>query len=129
MVRGFSRAARAFARAHQDNQKKKQKKKKQREEEEEELEEEEGREGDWEKKKKNNSSGPRSFPLDVKELCWQKAEIVKGRDPTRWRRDPVGNLVFRKLVGCSGCLCYDYDHILPYSKVHIHACMHASIWL
>ena len=115
MVRGFSRAARAFARAHQENQKKKKK----REEEEEWEEQEESREGDWEKKK--NSWGPRSFPLDVKELCWQKAEIVKGRDPTRWRRDPVGNLVFRKLVGCSGCLCYDYDHILPYSKVLMYA--------
>uniref|UniRef100_A0A7N0TCP6 HNH nuclease domain-containing protein n=1 Tax=Kalanchoe fedtschenkoi TaxID=63787 RepID=A0A7N0TCP6_KALFE len=33
-----------------------------------------------------------------------------------WRRDPLGNVVFRKLVGCAGCLCHDYDHIQPYSK-------------
>ncbi|XP_052179949.1 uncharacterized protein LOC127793193 isoform X2 [Diospyros lotus] len=59
---------------------------------------------------------PRSFPFSVKQQCWEKAEKIKGRDPDRWRRDPLGNTVFRKLVGCSGCLCHDYDHIVPYSK-------------
>ncbi|KAJ6906867.1 hypothetical protein NC652_024312 [Populus alba x Populus x berolinensis] len=41
---------------------------------------------------------PRSFPYSVKQQCWEKAEKVKGRDPDRWRRDPLGNIVFRKLV-------------------------------
>lgn len=62
-------------------------------------------------------TNPRSFPYSVKQQCWEKAEKVKGRDPDRWRRDPLGNTVFRKLVGCPGCLCHDYDHIIPYSKV------------
>ncbi|KAM3290005.1 putative protein isoform X1 [Capsicum chacoense] len=61
-------------------------------------------------------TNPRSFPYSVKQQCWAKAEKVKGRDPDRWRRDPLGNIVFRKLVGCPGCLCHDYDHITPYSK-------------
>lgn len=65
----------------------------------------------------NSSPEPRSFPYSVKQQCWEKAEKVKGRDPGRWRRDPLGNIVFRKLVGCPGCLCHDYDHIVPYSKV------------
>lgn len=60
---------------------------------------------------------PRSFPYSVKQQCWEKAEKIKGRDPDRWRRDALGNTVFRKLVGCPGCLCHDYDHIIPYSKV------------
>jgi len=60
---------------------------------------------------------PRSFPHSVKQKCWEKADKVKGRDPDRWRRDALGNTVFRKLVGCPGCLCHDYDHIVPYSKV------------
>ncbi|XP_048138535.1 uncharacterized protein LOC115734939 isoform X2 [Rhodamnia argentea] len=60
---------------------------------------------------------PRSFPYSVKQQCWDKADRLKGRDPDRWRRDAVGNIVFRKLVGCPGCLCHDYDHIVPYSKV------------
>ncbi|KAI3876491.1 hypothetical protein MKX03_030308 [Papaver bracteatum] len=63
-----------------------------------------------------NPNNPRSFPYNVKQQCWEKAEKIKGRDPERWRRDPLGNIVFRKLVGCPGCLCHDYDHILPYSK-------------
>ncbi|XP_015059621.1 uncharacterized protein LOC107005522 [Solanum pennellii] len=61
-------------------------------------------------------TNPRSFPYSVKQQCWDKAEKVKGRDPDRWRRDPLGNTIFRKLVGCPGCLCHDYDHIIPYSK-------------
>ncbi|GAB4845467.1 hypothetical protein Ancab_038875 [Ancistrocladus abbreviatus] len=67
----------------------------------------------------SNSSydpNPRSFPHSVKQQCWEKAEKVKGRDPACWRKDPLGNIVFRKLVGCPGCLCHDYDHIVPYSK-------------
>ncbi|XWS51146.1 hypothetical protein CRYUN_Cryun12cG0151800 [Craigia yunnanensis] len=64
----------------------------------------------------DSSSNPRSFPYSVKQQCWEKADKVKGRDPDRWRRDGVGNIVFRKLVGCPGCLCHDYDHIIPYSK-------------
>ncbi|KAB2633535.1 hypothetical protein D8674_029782 [Pyrus ussuriensis x Pyrus communis] len=62
------------------------------------------------------NNNPRSFPYSVKQQCWDKAEKIKGRDPDRWRRDPLGNTIFRKLVGCPGCLCHDYDHIVPYSK-------------
>ncbi|WCJ35927.1 HNH endonuclease [Euphorbia peplus] len=65
---------------------------------------------------RNSSSEPRSFPHSVKVQCWEKAEKIRGRNPERWRRDPYGNIVFRKLVGCPGCLCHDYDHILPFSK-------------
>ncbi|XP_076947608.1 uncharacterized protein LOC143619604 isoform X1 [Bidens hawaiensis] len=64
----------------------------------------------------NKFLNPRSFPYAVKQQCWDKADKIKGRDPDRWRRDPLGNTIFRKLVGCAGCLCHDYDHILPYSK-------------
>ncbi|KAG8388694.1 hypothetical protein BUALT_Bualt02G0152000 [Buddleja alternifolia] len=63
-----------------------------------------------------DNPNPRSFPYSVKQQCWGKAEKIKGRDPDRWRRDPLGNVIFRKLVGCPGCLCHDYDHIIPYSK-------------
>ncbi|KAJ3673796.1 hypothetical protein LUZ60_005788 [Juncus effusus] len=64
----------------------------------------------------SDETNPRSFPYGVKQQCWEKAEKIAGRDPDRWRRDALGNIVFRKLVGCAGCLCHDYDHILPYSK-------------
>ncbi|KAL6281334.1 hypothetical protein ACE6H2_018215 [Prunus campanulata] len=64
----------------------------------------------------SSNTNPRIFPYSVKQQCWEKAEKIRGRDPDRWRRDPLGNTVFRKLVGCPGCLCHDYDHIVPYSK-------------
>ncbi|XP_009780509.2 uncharacterized protein [Nicotiana sylvestris] len=70
----------------------------------------------FEKLEISSNNHPRSFPYGVKQQCWEKAEKVKGRDPDRWRRDPLGNILFRKLVGCPGCLCHDYDHIIPYSK-------------
>ncbi|GER27144.1 chlorophyll a /b binding protein [Striga asiatica] len=59
---------------------------------------------------------PKSFPHSVKQRCWAKADKIKGRDPDRWRRDPLGNIVFRKLVGCPCCLSHDFNHIVPYSK-------------
>ena len=42
--------------------------------------------------------------------------IIKGRDPARWRMDPIGNPVLYALRGCHGSLCHEYDHIVPYSK-------------
>ncbi len=94
MVRGLSKAVRAAAKAAHGGEQKE--------------------ERTW---RDETALGPRSFPYHVKEACWAKAEPVKGRDPARWRRDALGNIVFRKLVGCQGCLCHDYDHIVPYSKV------------
>lgn len=73
----------------------------------------------------NSNPNPRSFPHNIKQQCWEKAEKIKGRDPDRWRKDALGNTVFRKLVGCAGCLCHDYDHILPYSKVLL---LYFSVW-
>ncbi|EGR28883.1 hypothetical protein IMG5_167370 [Ichthyophthirius multifiliis] len=39
-----------------------------------------------------------------------------GRHPERWRLDAVGNPVIKSLTSCNGPLCYQYDHIVPYSK-------------
>ena len=39
-----------------------------------------------------------------------------GRHPDRWRLDAVGNPVFKFMKGCSGPLCHEYDHIVPFSK-------------
>lgn len=58
----------------------------------------------------------RIFSRAQKDDCWQKATIIPGRDPNRWRLDAVGNIVCYGLKGCEGCLCHEYDHILPWSK-------------
>jgi len=58
----------------------------------------------------------RQFQHTDKEACWLKAEPVRGRDPSRWRRDLAGNVVCKKLRGCKGPFCMDFDHIIPLSK-------------
>jgi hypothetical protein len=52
----------------------------------------------------------------MKEACWNQAPKVPGRDPGRWRLDPAGTPVCKQLRGCLGCLCHEYDHIVPFSK-------------
>ena len=58
----------------------------------------------------------RIFTKAQKDICWNNAPAIPGRDPTRWRIDAVGNPVLYLLRGCHGSLCHEYDHIVPYSK-------------
>ena len=58
----------------------------------------------------------RLFTRHQKEVCWNNAKPMLGRDPERWRYDPVGNPVLKALRGCQGSLCHEYDHIVPFSK-------------
>lgn len=66
--------------------------------------------------KEENSSRPRFFNTKAKSMCWAKAETVPGRHPERWRKDAAGNVVCKRFFNCLGCLCFEYDHIIPYSK-------------
>ncbi|KAM0936712.1 putative HNH nuclease [Dioscorea sansibarensis] len=59
---------------------------------------------------------PRFFDAKAKAFCWQRADVVPGRHPERWRKDSAGNIVCKRFWNCHGCLCYEYDHIIPYSK-------------
>ena len=58
----------------------------------------------------------RNFSQEVKNACWDKAALVVGRDPSRWRMDPFGNPVMYYLKNCYGPFCYELDHIVPWSK-------------
>eukprot|EP01017_Pseudomicrothorax_dubius_P032029 TRINITY_DN4150_c0_g1_i7.p1 TRINITY_DN4150_c0_g1~~TRINITY_DN4150_c0_g1_i7.p1 ORF type:complete len:180 (+),score=40.44 TRINITY_DN4150_c0_g1_i7:124-663(+) len=60
--------------------------------------------------------GPRIFTWEQKEECWNRAAIIMGRHPDRWRLDAMGNPVCKALRGCEGPLCHEYDHIIPFSK-------------
>ncbi|KAG5512709.1 hypothetical protein RHGRI_038888 [Rhododendron griersonianum] len=66
--------------------------------------------------KEGNSSRPRFFNKKAKSICWAKAETVPGRHPERWRKDAADNIVCQRFANCLGCLCYEYDHTIPYSK-------------
>ena len=59
---------------------------------------------------------PRLFDAKAREECWEKADVVSGRHPKRWRKDAAGNIVCKRFWNCHGCLCYEYDHVLPFSK-------------
>jgi hypothetical protein len=59
---------------------------------------------------------PRFFDSKAKGRCWANAETVPGRHPERWRKDAAGNIVCKRFCNCQGCLCFEYDHIVPFSK-------------
>ncbi|CAI7867192.1 unnamed protein product [Closterium sp. NIES-54] len=61
-------------------------------------------------------SMPKKFSREVKDACWNKADVVKGRDPDRWRQDSEGNMVFRAFDSCDGPFCFEYDRIVPRNK-------------
>lgn len=50
------------------------------------------------------------------ELNIQKSRKVPFRDPSRWRFDSANNPVCKQLIGCFGVACYEFDHVIPYSK-------------
>ncbi|CAH9144055.1 unnamed protein product [Cuscuta epithymum] len=64
----------------------------------------------------NSSRLGRFFDSLVKKHCWAKADTVPGRHPDRWRKDSAGNIVCKRFCNCQGCLCFEYDHIVPFSK-------------
>ncbi|XVF50063.1 hypothetical protein PTKIN_Ptkin04bG0064400 [Pterospermum kingtungense] len=64
----------------------------------------------------NGEERPRFFDSKAKSRCWANAEMVPGRHPERWRKDAAGNIVCKRFCNCQGCLCFEYDHIVPFSK-------------
>ena len=64
----------------------------------------------------NGNERPRFFDTKAKAICWAKADTVPGRHPERWRKDAAGNVVCKRFCNCQGCLCFEYDHIVPFSK-------------
>uniref|UniRef100_A0A1D1XPM1 Uncharacterized protein n=1 Tax=Anthurium amnicola TaxID=1678845 RepID=A0A1D1XPM1_9ARAE len=66
--------------------------------------------------KEKDKEKPRFFDAKTRVMCWEKAEVVPGRHPERWRKDAAGNIVCKRFWNCHGCLCYEYDHIIPFSK-------------
>ncbi|KAI3970868.1 hypothetical protein MKX01_024515 [Papaver californicum] len=67
-------------------------------------------------KNNNKEERARFFDAKAKSLCWAKADVLIGRHPERWRKDAAGNIVCKRFCNCQGCLCFEYDHIIPFSK-------------
>ncbi|KAK6123182.1 hypothetical protein DH2020_043084 [Rehmannia glutinosa] len=67
-------------------------------------------------RKEKEEERPRFFDTKAKSMCWANAETVPGRHPERWRKDAAGNVVCKRFCNCHGCLCFEHDHIIPFSK-------------
>ncbi|KAK8993951.1 hypothetical protein V6N11_008162 [Hibiscus sabdariffa] len=58
----------------------------------------------------------RFFDSKAKSKCWTNAEVASGRHPDGWRKDAAGNIVCKRFCNSQGCLCFEYDHNVPFSK-------------
>lgn len=56
-----------------------------------------------------------SFNYEQSKECWERAAVIPGMNPKKWRLDYHGNPVCRVLRNCGGPLCYKYDLIVPQS--------------
>ena len=58
----------------------------------------------------------RDFSEEVKLKCWDKADLIMGRDPARWRYDRIGTPVMKDFHGKNGLCGWQYDHDTPVSR-------------
>ena len=52
----------------------------------------------------------------VKESVWNKAKKIVGKDPSKYRKDPYGNTLYKNSYGKASPMGWDIDHIKPKSK-------------
>lgn len=50
------------------------------------------------------------------ENVWKKAEHVSGKNPSLYRQDPYGNVVYKYSHGKNTSMSWDIDHITPKSR-------------
>jgi len=48
--------------------------------------------------------------------AWERAKVMRGRNPDTWRRDPAGNILRRGSYGTRGEYGWEVDHKNPRSK-------------
>ena len=58
----------------------------------------------------------RDFSEEVKLKCWDKADLIMGRDPARWRYDRIDTPVMKDFHGKNGLCGWQYDHDTPVSR-------------
>ena len=45
--------------------------------------------------------------------CWEQAHTVRGRDPALYRRDELGNVIYKPSYGKQGEMSWQIDHRNP----------------
>lgn len=58
-----------------------------------------------------------SYPVRTLQEVWEKGRPSPGRDPSLWRKDDCGALIYRDAYGDrSSTLGWEVDHIIPRSR-------------
>jgi len=47
---------------------------------------------------------------------WDKASVIKNKDPEVWRKDPLGNVIRKGSYGTQGEYGWEIDHKKPKEK-------------
>ena len=50
------------------------------------------------------------------EWCWAQASTVRGRNPDLWRKDEMGNLLYKPSYGSHGQYGWHIDHRNPKAR-------------
>ena len=50
------------------------------------------------------------------EKVWQKAKPVRGKDPSLYRQDAYGDMIYKPSYGKSSQMGWEVDHITPSAK-------------
>lgn len=53
---------------------------------------------------------------EQKEIAWEKADSIRGKNPNLWRRDSEGNEIYKPAYGKAGEHGWQVDHKHPTSK-------------
>ena len=53
---------------------------------------------------------------DKKDAVWNKARIIRGKDPGKYRKDPYGNEMYYESYGLDSEKGWEIDHIKPKAR-------------
>ena len=53
---------------------------------------------------------------DNKEIAWNNAHRIKGKDPNVYRKDDYGNIIYKSSYGKQSEMGWEIDHRHPKSK-------------
>jgi 5-methylcytosine-specific restriction endonuclease McrA len=51
-----------------------------------------------------------------KDEVWEKGQTVRGKDPDLYRKDKLGNLMYKPSYGKDSPMGWEIDHSIPQSK-------------
>jgi len=53
---------------------------------------------------------------EQKQKVWEKAKEIPNKNPNLYRKDPYGNIIYKKSYGKNSPMGWEVDHIKPKSR-------------